>query len=98
MAATWLTIIGAAIVTYSLRLGGLLMADRLPRSGPVKRILDTLPGTILLALVAPAIYREGIWGLVAIVFVVLGAKMSKNALVGMLLGMAVIIIQRRLVG
>ena len=98
MMTCWLAIIGAAAVTYGLRLGGLLMAGYLPDTGPLKRIMDALPGTILLALVAPGVYNEGLWGLGAIMLAVLGARLSRNALVGMVLGMAVMIVQRRLMG
>ena len=52
--AVILAIAGAALVTYSLRLGGLLLSEHLPRSGRFKRFMETLPGTIMVALVAPA--------------------------------------------
>ncbi len=38
----WLTIFGAAGVTYSLRIGGLLLAERLPMTGRFKRFMDAL--------------------------------------------------------
>ena len=54
MMAGWLAIIGAAVVTYGLRLGDLLMADHLPGSGPVKRIMDALPGRRLVKIHDPS--------------------------------------------
>lgn len=94
----WLTIMGAAVATYALRLGGLLSADRLPQSGPIKRVLDTLPGTILLALVAPGIYKEGLWGLAAVALTLLVTMLSHSVLAGMVVGMVVMVFQRNMLG
>ncbi len=47
------SILLASAITYALRLGGLLLADRLPKSGPARRFLDCLPGTILVSLTVP---------------------------------------------
>jgi len=88
----------AAIVTYSLRIGGLLLADRLPDSGPFKRFMDALPGTILVSLVAPGIIQAGSWGMVATVLVILTAIKSKNAFFAMLVGMIVVAASRALAG
>ncbi|MBL0715786.1 MAG: AzlD domain-containing protein [Desulfosarcina sp.] len=52
-------IAGAALVTYGLRLGGLLLSEKLPRSGAFKIFLEALPGTILISLVIPAIVAAG---------------------------------------
>ena len=88
----------AAIVTYGLRIGGLLLADRLPDSGPFKRFMDALPGTILVSLVAPGIIQAGIWGMVATVLVILTAIKSRNAFFAMLVGMIVVAASRALAG
>ena len=57
--ATWLTIFCAALVTYSLRLSGLLLAGRLPKTGRFKKFMSALPGTILLSLIVPAAIGAG---------------------------------------
>jgi uncharacterized membrane protein len=93
-AGTVLAILSAAAVTYGLRAGGLLLAQRLPRSGPLRRGLEALPGAILVALVAPAIIHGGSWGMAAAVLVALIAHRSGNVFLAMLAGMAVVILQR----
>lgn len=85
-----LAIAGAALVTYGLRLGGLLLADRLPKNGPFKCFMETLPGTILLALVAPGIVSAGWLGAVAALSTALCAWKTKNLLLAMILGMGIV--------
>lgn len=60
------TILLASAVTYALRLGGLLLAGILPASGPTRRFLDALPGTILISLVVPAALQAGTTGIIGI--------------------------------
>jgi uncharacterized membrane protein len=85
-----MAIAGAALVTYSLRLGGLLLAERLPKNGGFKRFMETLPGTILLALVAPGIFSAGMIGGVAAMATALCAWKTKNLLLAMIVGMAMV--------
>lgn len=61
-----LAILAASIITYSFRLGGLLLADRLPQTGPFRSFLDALPGTILVSLVAPSAANAGWQGCVGV--------------------------------
>jgi uncharacterized membrane protein len=61
-----LAIVAASIITYIFRFGGLLLADRLPQSGPLRSFLDTLPGTILVSLVVPSAANAGWHGFVGV--------------------------------
>jgi uncharacterized membrane protein len=85
----------AAAVTYSLRLGGLLLATHFPRSGRFRQGLDALPGALLFSLVLPSIVAEGCWGLLATVLTALVVLRSRNTLLAMLVGMSVIFIARK---
>ena len=85
---------GAALATYSLRLCGLLIGERLPRHGRFRRFMDTLPGTILIALVAPGVMAAGIWGLVATGITALCVLKTRNLFVSMVAGVVVIALQR----
>ncbi len=85
-----IAIAGAALATYGLRLGGLLLAERLPKNGGLKRFMDTLPGTILLSLVAPGIVSAGVLGVVAALATALCAWKTKNILLAMLVGMGLV--------
>ena len=85
-----MAIAGAALATYGLRLGGLLLAEHLPKNGGFKRFMEALPGTILLSLVAPGIYSAGLLGAVAALATALCAWKTKNILIAMLVGMGLV--------
>ncbi|MFH1985476.1 MAG: AzlD domain-containing protein [Pseudomonadota bacterium] len=93
---TALAIAGAAGVTYALRLGGLLLAARLPRGGAFKRVMDALPGAILVALVAPGILAAGPWGILAAGATVLCAARTGSTFLSMAVGMAIVALRRQL--
>lgn len=51
-----IAIVGMAAVTYAIRAGGLLLANRLPAQGFVANWMKHVPGAVLAALVAPAVF------------------------------------------
>ncbi len=93
-----LVIFAAALVTYSLRLGGLLLAGRLPKVGKFKRFMDALPGTILLSLIVPAALSAGPWGWVATVCTAFCSLKTGNVFVSMVIGVAIVALGRGLGG
>jgi uncharacterized membrane protein len=94
-APVFLTIGLAAVVTYSLRFGGLMLAEKLPRSGRWKRFMDALPGALLLSLIAPAIVSAGVWGGVGALATAVCAYKTGNTLLSMLLGVAIVALHRQ---
>lgn len=85
-----LAIAGAALATYGLRLGGLLLADHLPKNGGFRSFMEALPGTILLSLVAPGIFSAGLLGIFAAAATALCAWKTRNVLFAMLVGMGLV--------
>lgn len=85
-----MAIAGAALATYGLRLGGLLLAEHLPQNGGFKRFMEALPGTILLSLVAPGIASAGVLGVVAALATALCAWKTRNVLLSMVVGMGLV--------
>lgn len=51
-----ITIVGMAAATFAIRAGGLLLANRLPTTGFVADWMKHVPGAVLAALVAPAVF------------------------------------------
>lgn len=92
-----IAIMGAALVTYSLRLGGLLLAEKMPQNETFKSFMDALPGTILVALVVPGIVAAGGLGWCAALLTALCAYKTNNVLLSMLVGMAIVAAGRAIV-
>ncbi|THB73525.1 MAG: AzlD domain-containing protein [Desulfobulbaceae bacterium] len=86
----WLTIFCAALVTYSLRISGLLLAGQLPKTGRFKRFMDALPGTILLSLIIPAAIAEGVVGWVATLATAVCSLKTGNVFLSMLVGIVIV--------
>ena len=95
MAAT-MAVLGAAAATYGLRLGGLLLSERLPQNGGFRRFMEALPGTILLSLVAPGILAAGTWGALAAASTALCTWKTRNVFLSMIIGVAIVAAARRL--
>lgn len=85
-----LAIAGAAVVTYAFRFGGLLLSEKLPDTGRFKEFMETLPGTILVSLVAPGILAAGLWGCLASLATALLVWRTGNVFVAMLSGMGIV--------
>ena len=79
-------ILVTAAITYAFRFGGLMLADRLPQTGPVRRFLDALPGAILLSLVVPAAGHAGWAGAVGLATCLAFYWKSKSLLLTMTAG------------
>ncbi len=89
-----IAILAASAITYAFRFGGLILADRLPKTGPLRYFLDALPGTILVSLVVPSALNTGWQG-----FVGVGACLgiyfrTKNLLLTMITGVLTVYLIR----
>ncbi len=91
-----LTILGMALVTYLTRIGGLWLMSRVTLSGRLKAWLEYLPGTILVAIVAPAVLGAGLAEVGAALATVLVAARTRNVLLSMLVGIAIVLVLRKL--
>lgn len=84
----------AALATYSLRFGGLLLATRFPKTGRFRQGMDALPGALLFSLVIPGLVTEGGWGVLAGGLTALVVWRTRNTFLAMLAGMLVIFLSR----
>lgn len=83
---SFILIIICAIITYLLRFGGLMLADKLPEKGKFKRALNILPAAILLSYVTPDIIKEGIPGAIAAIVIIISTRFSGKVLLSTTLG------------
>ena len=89
-----LVILCCALATYSLRVGGLLLAERLPSKGRFKLFMDALPGTLLLSLIAPGIAASGFWGGTAAFCTAVCTHKTGNVFISMILGVGIVALSR----
>ena len=91
-----LTILGMALVTYLTRIGGLWLMSRVTLSGRLKAWLEYLPGTILVAIVAPTVLGAGPAEVGAALATLLVAVRTRNVLLSMLAGIVAVLLLRQL--
>ncbi len=70
---TILAILVMALLTYATRVAGFALIRRVPLSPSTRQALDTVPGAVLVALVAPAILAHGLADALAGLVTVLAA-------------------------
>jgi len=92
-----LTIALMALVTYACRAGGYWLMGRVTMSPRVEAGLTYLPGAVLISLVAPAMAREGVPGVCAVVVTAVLMRLSNNLLVAMVGGIFTVWLVRLLV-
>lgn len=92
------TILGMATVTFAIRLGGYLLADRLPANGFVAAWLRHIPGAVLAALVAPAVVSGGPAEWVGTVAAALAYLATRNLFAAMVAGVGAVYLMRTFAG
>ncbi|HEV2546957.1 MAG TPA: AzlD domain-containing protein [Stellaceae bacterium] len=71
-------ILAMAFAAYAVRASGLVIGRRLPQSGPVAEWLREVPAAILVAVVAPEIFRGGPAAVLGAAVTTLVMWMSRN--------------------
>lgn len=89
-----ITILAASLITYMFRFGGLILADRLPQTGPLRSFFDALPGTILVSLVVPSAANAGWQGLIGVAACLGIYFKTKNLLLTMIGGVLTVYLIR----
>ena len=59
MRDTWIVILGLTAGTFAIRLGGILLGQHIPTTGPWARGLRALPGCLIVSLVAMSLVSGG---------------------------------------
>jgi uncharacterized membrane protein len=93
-----LTILGMATVTYATRAGGLWLMNRVTLSRRVEAWLSYIPGTVLIAIVAPGVIAGGPAAWLAALLTVLVAARTKSLLAAMVAGVALVWALRTFLG
>ena len=94
---TLITILGMALVTYVTRAGGFWLMGLVTPSPRIEAWLKQIPGAVLVAIIAPTVLASSLAETLAAVATVLVAIRTKNVLIAMLVGVAVVALLRLIV-
>ncbi|MPZ41216.1 MAG: AzlD domain-containing protein [Rhizobiales bacterium] len=78
-----------AVATYAMRAGGFWMMQHVPPSARLRKMLEALPGSVIVAAVLPIVVRDGITAILAIGAAVIAMLLTRRDIVAVLTGMAV---------
>jgi branched-subunit amino acid transport protein len=93
-----LAIAGMAAVTYAIRAGGFLLAERLPATGFVALWMRNIPSAVLAALIAPDLLEGGPAAWVAAGAATLVYLGTRNVFATIVGGVLAIFLLRRFAG
>jgi branched-subunit amino acid transport protein len=91
-------ILGMAAVTYAIRAGGFLIAERLPSTGFMALWMRNIPGAVLAALIAPDVLRGGPAAWIATAAATLVYLATRNVFATIVGGVLAMFLLRRFAG
>ena len=78
-----------AVATYAMRAGGFWMMQHVPPSARMRKMLEALPGSVIVATVLPILVRDGITAMLTIGVAVLVMLLARRDILAVIAGMAV---------
>jgi uncharacterized membrane protein len=87
-------ILAMGAVTYAMRAGGFWLMAHVPLTARVRRMLDALPGTVVVATVLPIVVREGLPATLAIAAAGAAMLIRRNDFLAVVAGMVAAIAAR----
>ena len=93
-----LTILGMVVATYATRISGPVLMSRVTLSKRMEAWLGYIPGTVLIAIIAPTVLTSGPAEALAALATALTAIKTRDLLLAMLVGVGVVWILRTFVG
>ncbi len=91
------TIFGMALVTYLTRAGGVWLMGLVTLSPRLEAWLRSIPGAVLVALVAPTVFASSLAETLAALATVLVALRTRNVLLAMVIGVGVVWVLRMVI-
>ncbi len=80
-------ILAMAAVTYAMRAGGFWLMAHVPLTARLRRMLEALPGAVVVATVLPIAVREGAPAMLAIAAVGAAMMLRRNDFLAVIAGM-----------
>jgi branched chain amino acid efflux pump len=91
---TLAAILTMGAVTYAMRAGGFWLMAHVPLTARLRRMLEALPGAVVVATVLPIAVREGVPAVLAIMAACAAMMVRRNDLFAVIAGMAVAVAAR----
>jgi uncharacterized membrane protein len=88
--ASVLAIAGMAAMTYLMRVGGYWLMGHVPITARMRRMLEALPGAVVVAIVLPVMVKSGLPAMLAVAAVVASMIVRPNEFIAMAVGLAVV--------
>lgn len=90
MSDVWTTITGLALASFAIRISGILIGNRIPKSGRWARGLNALPGCLTISLVTTSLLNGGVQEWIAAIMATTVAITTNNLLLTMFAGILAI--------
>jgi uncharacterized membrane protein len=87
--AAIIAICAMAVATQVMRLGGFWLMGHVPITPRVRKMLEALPGSVIVALVLPVVVKSGVTGYLTVGTVIAFMLFRRNEFVAVALGVAV---------
>jgi uncharacterized membrane protein len=81
-------VLAMAVATYPMRAAGYWLMGRVPLTPRVRRVLEALPGAVVMATVVPLLAREGVPAIAAIVAALGVSFIKRNEFLALFTGVA----------
>jgi uncharacterized membrane protein len=85
----WAALAVMTASTYAMRFGGFWLMERVTMTARMRRMLEALPGSVVVATVLPIMVREGPVAIMAMTAAIAVMIVRRNDLLAVLTGMAV---------
>ena len=87
-----------AVATYAMRAGGFWMMSHVPPSPRLRKALNALPGSVIVATVLPIVARDGITAMLTICAAMAVMWVTRRDILAVVAGMAVATAMRAIGG
>jgi hypothetical protein len=84
----YVAILAMMLATYPMRVGGYWLMAHVPLTPRVRRVLEALPGAVIVATVLPILAREGVPAGVGIAAALASTLIRRNDFVALIAGVA----------
>ena len=88
-AGPFVAILAMAAATYAMRAGGFWLMSHVTLTARLRRMLETLPGSVVVATILPIAVREGPAAMLAVAAAGLAMLVRRSDLLAVVTGMAV---------